>query len=64
MHMEEEKKRKTLRCLYNEGNVFVQFVLLGESPSNFLYLKGAEDTRFDFSATENDAEMILGLIWE
>lgn len=64
MHMEEEKKKKTLRCLYNEGNVFVQFVLLGESPSYFLYLKGAEDARFDFSATENDAEMILRLIWE
>lgn len=58
------KEKRTLRCLYNEGNVFVQFVLLGESPSYFLYLKGAEDARFDFSATENDAEMILRLIWE
>lgn len=50
--------------MYNEGNVFVQFVWLGESLSYILSLKGAEAAHFDFPAPENDAEMILQLIPE
>lgn len=65
MHMEGGgKKTPHSSYMYNEGNVFVQFVWLGESMSYIVYLKGAEAAHFDFPVTENDAEMILQLIWE
>lgn len=51
--------------MYNEGNVFVQFVWLGESLSYILYLKGAEDAHFDFSCywkwCRNDFAIDLGV---
>lgn len=58
---------KTSYCsssMYNDGNVFAQFVWLGERWSCILHLKGAEAARFDFPANENDAGMILQLISE
>lgn len=64
MHMEEGGEKAHNSCMYNDGNVFVQFVWLGESLTYILYLKGAEAAPFDSPATENDAEMILQLIWE
>lgn len=64
MHIRGGEKNLHSACMYNEGNVFVQFAWLGGSLSYILFLKGAEAAHFDFPAPENDAEMILELIPE